>query len=123
EIGRRMGVSKQAAQRRFVATPTVAPRDLRGARWSRFTPRARQVVAHIQDEARRAGHGTITTDHVLLGLLDEPDALAARAIVAGGVALDELRATITARLGPPAGAVPDEVPFGADAQKLLELTL
>src|SRR5499426_4740035 len=43
EIGRCMGVTKQAAQKRFVGKePTSAPGAAAG--FSRFTPRARNVV-------------------------------------------------------------------------------
>ncbi|CAM4085957.1 hypothetical protein GCM10009799_52080 [Nocardiopsis rhodophaea] len=53
EIGRSMGVSKQAAQKRFVPKDPVAPSDLdveEGFR--RFTPRARKVVMASQNEAQ-----------------------------------------------------------------------
>src|ERR671912_1734301 len=44
EIGRSMGVSKQAAQKRFVPKDPGVPSDLDpGQGFSRFTPRARNV--------------------------------------------------------------------------------
>src|SRR3712207_47237 len=49
DIGRSMGVSKQAVQKRFV--PKEATQD-----FSRFTPRARNVVVAAQNEARAAGN-------------------------------------------------------------------
>jgi ATP-dependent Clp protease ATP-binding subunit ClpA len=37
--------------------------------FERFTKAARQVVVGAQDEARRLGHGSIGTEHLLLGLV------------------------------------------------------
>src|SRR5215210_2703079 len=51
EIGSSMGVTKQAAQKRFVARPVDAaafPLDP-SAGFSRFTPRARNVVVTAQE--------------------------------------------------------------------------
>ncbi|MGH3881514.1 MAG: Clp protease N-terminal domain-containing protein, partial [Actinophytocola sp.] len=59
---------------------------------------------------------------LVLGLLAEPEALAARAIVSGGVTLDEVRRAATAKLPPAAAEMPALVPFDASARKALELT-
>src|SRR6188474_2713232 len=50
DIGRSMGVSKQAAQKRFV--PKEGPDPAEG--FSRFTDQARQVVVAAQQAARDA---------------------------------------------------------------------
>lgn len=123
EIGRSMGVTKQAAQKRFVAKGAGDSGDLDPSQgFSRFTPRARNVVVLAQDEARAAGNDRIGADHLLLGLLGEPAAIAAQAIVAQGVPLDRVRSTATAVLPPPAETVPDLIPYDPQAQKALELT-
>jgi Clp amino terminal domain, pathogenicity island component len=119
EIGRSMGVSKQAAQKRFV--PKDPPLDPEQG-FTRFTARARNVVAAAQEEARGSGNDQVTSAHLVLGLLTEPEALAARAIVAQGVSLDAVRQAVTATLPAPAGAVPPLIPFDGTAKKALELT-
>src|SRR3712207_1071059 len=120
DIGRSMGVSKQAAQKRFVPK---AENDLDPAQgFSRFTPRARNVVVAAQEEARAAGNTTITPGHLVLGLLSEPEGLGARAIDAQGVPVDAVRRTAVATLPPAGGEVPALIPFDAQAQKALELT-
>jgi hypothetical protein len=120
DIGRSMGVSKQAAQKRFVPK---AENDLDPAQgFSRFTPRARKVVVAAQEEARRAGNARITSGHLVLGLLSEPDGIGARAIDAQGVPADTVRRTALATLPAAAGDVPALIPFDAQAQKALELT-
>src|SRR5512147_3108335 len=74
DIGRSMGVTKQAAQKRLVPKDPGIPIDLDpGQGFGRFTPRARNVVVAAQNEAHRAGNEQITTDHLVLGLLSEAD--------------------------------------------------
>ncbi|MEO6501890.1 MAG: Clp protease N-terminal domain-containing protein [Jatrophihabitantaceae bacterium] len=121
EIGRSMGVTKQAAQKRFV--PKGAASDLDASQgFSRFTQRARNVVMAAQNEARAAGNDTILTEHLILGLLAEPQAIAGSVLKAQGVALEVVRTTVTATLPPPAATLPDLIPYGVDARKALELT-
>src|SRR5438477_10508139 len=55
EIGRSMGVTKQAAQKRFVPKGPGEPSDLDPNQgFSRFTERARNVVMAAQNEAHAA---------------------------------------------------------------------
>jgi hypothetical protein len=123
EIGKSMGVTKQAAQKRFVAKGSGEPSDLDPNQgFSRFTPRARNVVMAAQNEARAAGNAEIRPEHLVLGLLAEPEGLGAQAIVAQGVSLDTVRRAATAALPPAADQVPDLVPFDPQARKALELT-
>lgn len=123
DIGRSMGVSKQAAQKRFVLKGSGAGPDLDPNQgFSRFTDRARKVVVGAQNEARAAGNDEIRPEHLVLGLLTEPDALAARSIVAQGVSLDRVRQIATATLPPAADHVSELIPFDPRARKALELT-
>jgi hypothetical protein len=123
DIGRAMGVTKQAAQKRFVPKDPGEPSDLDPSQgFSRFTPRARSVVVTAQNEARAAGNAEILPAHLVLGLLSEPEGLGARAIVAQGVSLDAVRQAATATLPPPADQVAALIPFDARARKALELT-
>src|SRR3954453_13375477 len=87
EIGTSMGVSKQAAQKRFVSRPADAaatPLDP-SAGFSRFTPRARNVVVTAQQAAHGRNDQQIGIGHLVLGLIAEPEGLAAKAIVTQGV--------------------------------------
>jgi hypothetical protein len=123
DIGKSMGVTKQAAQKRFVAKGQGEPTDLDPSQgFSRFTERARNVVMTAQEEARTAGNDEIRAEHLVLGLLAEPDALAARAIVAQGVSLETVRQTTIATLPPATDQVPALIPFDLQAKKALELT-
>jgi len=81
EIGALLGVSKQAAQQRFVAGRAIPD----GAWPERFTDAARRAIAIGADEARALGHPFLGTEHVLLGLFAEIDGVAARALRALGI--------------------------------------
>src|SRR6516225_1960793 len=91
-IGASMGVTKQAAQKRFVPKDPGPPADLDSSQgFGRFTQRARNVVVASQNEARAAGNDQISTGHVILGLLTEPEAIAGQTIIAQGVPLTDVR--------------------------------
>ncbi|MFD7312777.1 Clp protease N-terminal domain-containing protein [Streptomyces sp. NPDC059883] len=121
EIGKSMGVTRQAVQKRFVTKDERAPDANQD--FGRFTPRARSVVVVSQNQARDGGHTQIGTGHLVLGLLDDPEGLAAQVIVAQGVQPATVREAVTGTLPEPSGEpVPDLVPFDARAKKALELT-
>ena len=125
DIGQSMGVTKQAAQKRFV--PKVDPGGDPGGAierlYSRYTDRARHVVVAARDAAIEAASPGIDTVHLVLGLLAEPAALASGAIVSRGVPLDRVREAATLHLPAAVEPVPDPMPFTAMAKKALELTL
>ncbi len=118
EIGRSMGVSKQAAQKRFVGKSDLDPSQ----GFSRFTALARNVVVKSMSEARKSDHAEITPAHLLLAVLDVPDGLGARALAAQGLDPETVRRAATAALPEAGGTPPDLVPFDGRARKVLELT-
>jgi hypothetical protein len=121
DIGRSMGVTKQAAQQRFVPKGPAAPRGPDDG-FARFTPRARHAVMAAHDAARDGHHGEVTPAHLVLGLLAEPEAIAAKVIVAGGTSLDAVRDAAGAALPAPVDGAPELVPYDQDAKKAMELT-
>lgn len=123
EIGAGMGVTKQAAQKRFLPKAPGGSPDLDPEQgFNRFSPRARKVVVASQREARAAGNVEIRTEHLLLGLLAEPAGLAMRAIAAQGVTAEAVRRAATAPLPAGADEVPELIPFDGGVKKVLELT-
>src|SRR5919201_872399 len=95
EIGSRLGVSKQAAQQRFVA---VAPT---GEAWPPgLDEGAGAAFASAAGEARALGHYYVGPEHLLLALLAQPEELAARALGALGVTAEAVRARVVERLPP-----------------------
>jgi hypothetical protein len=121
DIGRSMGVSKQAARKRFNPRDLGLP-DAGGDDFSRFTPRARQVVVDAHEAARGASRATVGIPDLLLGLLRDEHALAPRLLVAQGIDLDALRAAAETALPAPSGEPRTLVPFDEPARKVLELS-
>ncbi|WP_210593300.1 Clp protease N-terminal domain-containing protein [Streptomyces sp. GESEQ-35] len=120
DIGKSMGVTRQAAQKRFVPKESADLDPQQG--FGRYTPRARNTVMAAHNEAIAARNAEGRPEHLVLGLLVDPDGLAAKALTAQGITLDSVRQAATAALPPAADEVPDLVPYGSDAKKVLELT-
>lgn len=119
DIGKAMGVTKQAAQKRFVPKADAAPLDPEQG-FARFTLRARNAVVASQNVAHDAGNAQITPDHLLLGVLSDPAALATVLLQQQQVDTDALRQSVA--LPPAASEVPALIPFSGPARKVLELT-
>ena len=95
-----------------------------------FTPRAKKVLELAVDEARLMGHNYIGTEHLLLGLLKENEALAAKILTRFGVKLVETREQTLSLLREPSTAAPREKSrtptldeFGRDLTALAEQDL
>jgi hypothetical protein len=117
EIGRSMGVTKQAAQKRFVGKPDVDPAQGFG----RFSKLARTAIVTGMGEAKRAGNAEMIPAHVLLGLL-AADCTATAALEAQGLNVAEARTAALSTLPPRSDADPVLIPYDAGAKKALELT-
>jgi ATP-dependent Clp protease ATP-binding subunit ClpC len=91
--------------------------------FERYTDRARRVVVLAQEEARDLGHNYVGTEHILLGLIHEGTGVAARALTALGVSLDEIRAQVEAIIGRGdlAHVQNGPIPFTPRTKKVLEL--
>ncbi|MFF6786299.1 Clp protease N-terminal domain-containing protein [Streptomyces sp. NPDC012510] len=120
DIGKSMGVTRQAAQKRFVPKGEVDLDPSQG--FSRFTPRARNVVTAAHNEGKAAGNTEGLPAHLVLGLLAEPEGLGAKAIAAQGVTYEAVREAAAAALPPASAEVPELIPYGSEAKKVLELT-
>jgi ATP-dependent Clp protease ATP-binding subunit ClpC len=91
--------------------------------FERFTSRARHTVVLAQEESRRLKHNYIGTEHLLLGLLGEPDGLAGRVLQRFGLSLEGGRDAVSAIIGPGTAAPSGHIPFTPRAKKTLELAL
>jgi ATP-dependent Clp protease ATP-binding subunit ClpA len=121
-----MGVTKQAAQKRFVSKApdwqAALSRAFSKHPFALFTDRAKHTIVAAQEEAREHLHDYIGTEHIALGLLHEPKGLAARAIDALGVSLEAARQALVAALQPAKGEEPvsGKIPFTPRAKQVLE---
>jgi len=88
--------------------------------FERFTPAARQVVVRAQEEARAFGHPWLGTEHLLLGVLAEPQAPAVSVLSDLGVTLDTGRAALRKLVGLGRGGLGES---DADALRTLGIDL
>jgi len=91
--------------------------------FERFTNRARHVVVLAQEEARLLKHNYIGTEHILLGLLGEPEGVAGRVLAGFGISREGAREEVRAIVGTGTGAPSGHIPFTPRAKKTLELSL
>ena len=91
--------------------------------FERFTDRARRVVVVAQEESRSLGHDYIGTEHILLGLVQEGEGVAAQALEALGIGLDALRHQVEEIVGRGKETPGGHIPFTPRAKKVLELSL
>ncbi|MFI2779607.1 Clp protease N-terminal domain-containing protein [Streptomyces sp. ALB3] len=123
DIGRSMGVTRQAAQKRFVPKKPGEASDLDpGQGFGRFDEQARNVVMAAHNEAHTARNDEVGVGHLVLGLLADPDSLGARVIAGQGVSPEAVREAAALALPTAAGEVPELIPYDAEARKVLELT-
>ena len=91
--------------------------------FERFTDRARRVLVLAQEEARLLNHNFIGTEHILLGLLQEGEGVAAKALEALAVSREEVRGKVQETAGPSASRTIGSPPFTPRSKKVLELAL
>lgn len=88
QIGAAMGVTKQAAQKRFTAREEPLLPEAKA--FSHFTPRARMAVAAAGQLAEASGADALDTAHLAAGSLLDPAGLAAKATSRLGVAAEQI---------------------------------
>jgi Clp amino terminal domain, pathogenicity island component len=91
--------------------------------FERFTDRARRVVVLAQEEARLLNHNYIGTEHILLGMLSEPEGVAGETLRSMGISLDAVRHDVEEIIGRGSTAPGAHIPFTPRAKKVLELSL
>ncbi|MFT4299274.1 MAG: ATP-dependent Clp protease ATP-binding subunit [Aeromicrobium sp.] len=91
--------------------------------FERFTDRARRVVVLAQEEARMLSHNYIGTEHILLGLIQEGEGVAAKALESLDISLEAVRAQVEDIIGQGQQAPSGHIPFTPRAKKVLELSL
>ncbi|MFI2206588.1 Clp protease N-terminal domain-containing protein [Streptomyces sp. NPDC020192] len=91
--------------------------------FERFTVKARQVVVTAQEQARLLKHTYIGTEHILLGLLEVPDGMAAKVLHQLGYDKETAQVDIAAVVQPGTKELSGHIPFEPRAKKTLELAL
>jgi hypothetical protein len=94
-----------------------------GVVFERFTDRARRVLVLAQEEARLLNHNFIGTEHLLLGLIQENEGVAAQALAQLEISLDAVRAKVEEAIGRSDAVLDGSPPFTPRSKKVLELAL
>lgn len=113
DVGEALGVSRQAAQQRFLAPP----KDYDSAE---FSEELRAAMNHMKRVAVLHRNNFIGTEHVLAGVLAETNSATAR-LTSSGVALDELRQALESRLGLGASQAADRIAWTPYARKVIAI--
>ena len=91
--------------------------------FERLTDRARRVIVLAQEESRRLGHDYIGTEHILLGLIEEGNGVAAKALESLGISLEAVRQQVEEIIGLGQAAPTGHIPFTPGAKEVLQLSL
>jgi ATP-dependent Clp protease ATP-binding subunit ClpC len=87
-----------------------------------FDDRARRVVVLALEEARSLNHDCIGTEHLLLGLIQESEGVAAKALQSLGISFADARIQVGEITGRGTPTPSGHVPFTPRAKKVLELS-
>lgn len=87
----------------------------------RLTGGAGRVMEFAQGEALLLNHGSVGTEHVLLGLLHEGEGIALTALVAFGISLEAARDEVVAIVGDSGPARTGPVPLAPRTKRALSL--
>jgi ATP-dependent Clp protease ATP-binding subunit ClpC len=90
--------------------------------FERFSESAKAVLAMAQEEAERAHHSYIGTEHLLLGLMRNVDGLAAKVLGDLGIEIGEIRMTIEAVLGKNERILIQQIIPTSRVKKVIELS-
>jgi orotate phosphoribosyltransferase len=90
-----------------------------------FTFRVRNVLAMAREESTRLRHEYVGTEHILLGLLREPEGAAATVLRAHSVDREAVKHTIdrTVKTGTAARSLGRDIPYTSRARKVIELSM
>ena len=91
--------------------------------FERFTDAARHAVVLAQEECRLLNHDHIGTEHILLGLIREQEAMGAKALESMNISLEAVRQQVEEIIGQGQAAPTGHIPFTPRAKKVLELSL
>jgi len=91
--------------------------------FERFNDQARRVLALAEEQAGRMLHGYIGTEHLLLGLMEEGEGVAAQALESFGITLEAARREVEEEVRAASKSAAGSLPLTPRAEKVLELSL
>ncbi len=89
----------------------------------RFTQRARRVLSLAHQEAERAHHNAIGTEHLLIALIEEDGGVAGRVLREMGLEAERVREMVMRLTGEGKTIPGEKLELSADTQQVLELAV
>tara|TARA_B100001750_G_scaffold248379_1_gene278895 strand:+ start:4705 stop:7212 length:2508 start_codon:yes stop_codon:yes gene_type:complete len=93
------------------------------SRFEKFSERARRVLSLAQEEAQHFNHNYIGTEHVLLGLVREPEGVGTRVLISMGIDLSKVRSAVEFIIGRGEKPTTGDVGLTPRAKKVIELAV
>ena len=90
-------------------------------RFDTFTEQARKVLNLAEEEAQHFQHNTLSTEHLLLGLLREGESVAARVLESLGVTPEQVRKAVEEAKGRDNIMVQGEIRLSPHANTAIEI--
>ncbi len=91
--------------------------------FEKFSERARRVLTIAQREARHFNHNYVGTEHILLGLLQEEEGVAAKVLANLGLVLNKVRSAVEFAMGHGDKPTSSEVGLTPRAKRVIELAI
>jgi ATP-dependent Clp protease ATP-binding subunit ClpC len=91
-------------------------------KFEKFTKEARQALVFAQEKAKEAKLNYVGTEHILLGVLSQPNSLGAQILLSFGVSLDNVSLVLktVGRTGPTSGSAKGPGGLSGFAKKVIE---
>jgi len=92
--------------------------------FEKFTEKGRKIIVYAKEEAERRQNDYLGTEHLLLAVLREEEALPAAILKKMGISMDELRMEVERNLPTGSNVITfGDIPFTPRAKKVLELAI
>ncbi len=91
--------------------------------FERFSEGARKALSRAQEEAKRLGHSYIDTEHILLGIVADESAIAAKVLTNLGVSLNKVQSAVEFVVGKGVESPSGEISLAPRAKKVIELAV
>ncbi|QNO14821.1 ATP-dependent Clp protease ATP-binding subunit [Alkalicella caledoniensis] len=89
--------------------------------FERFTKRAKHVITLAQEEAKKLGHSIVGTEHILLGLIEEGQGIAAKVLTELNVDIEGVKTQIEGLIGKGEKPIEGNIGFSPRSKMVVQL--
>lgn len=91
--------------------------------WRRFSAYSLRVINYAQEETVKLGHDIVCTEHLLLGLIREPDCTAVKILLAMGVNTEQIRTEVEQQVTRGDKRPDQEIQLSVGAKKVIDIAM